>query len=74
MNWLLALMVLIVALLHQDFWQWTDKTLVFGFLPVGFAYHIAYAFLAALTMWMLVCFAWPHHLETVEPETREARP
>ena len=73
MKWLLALLVVIVALLHQDFWFWKDKTLVFGFLPIGLAYHIGYSFLAALTMWMLVRFAWPAHLETVEAETREAR-
>ena len=35
MNWLLALMVVVVALLHQDFWLWTDKRLVLGFVPIG---------------------------------------
>lgn len=74
MNWLLALLVIVVALLHQDFWNWTSKTLVFGFLPIGLAYHIGFSFLAALTMWVLVRFAWPAHLEAVVPEAREARP
>jgi hypothetical protein len=73
MQWLLALLVIVVALLHQDFWLWTDKSLVFGFVPIGLAYHIAYSFLAALTMWVLVRFAWPRHLESVEVEPREAR-
>jgi hypothetical protein len=63
MTWLVALVVLAVALLHQDFWLWTNKTLVFGFLPIGLAYHIGFSFLASLTMWMLVRFAWPSHLE-----------
>ncbi|MDQ3814929.1 MAG: hypothetical protein M3347_13375 [Armatimonadota bacterium] len=67
MKWLLTLWVLVVALLHQDFWWWKDKTLVFGFLPVGLAYHVFYAFLASLTMWILVRFAWPSHLERFEP-------
>ena len=74
MKWLLALVVLLVVVLHQDFWLWKDKSLVFGFLPIGLAYHIGYSFLASLTMWMLVRFAWPHQLEAVEVETREARP
>lgn len=68
MNWLLALLVIVVALLHQDFWNWTNKSLVFGFLPIGLAYHIGFSFLAAFTMWVLVRFAWPHHLEAVETE------
>ena len=34
--------VLVLALLHQDFWLWDDATLVAGFLPIGLAYHAAY--------------------------------
>jgi hypothetical protein len=72
----LALGVLVVLLLHQDIWFWTDKSLLYGFLPIGLAYHIGYSFLAALTMAALVHFAWPHDLERIEsigprPEVRE---
>jgi len=63
MKWLLVVLVVVVAALHQDFWQWKDKTLVFGFLPIGLAYHIMYSLLAAATMWVLVRFAWPSQLE-----------
>jgi hypothetical protein len=73
MKWLLALVVIVVALLHQDFWLWDDKSLVFGFLPIGLAYHIGYSFLAALTMWMLVRFAWPTQLDAVDAETEGGR-
>jgi hypothetical protein len=68
MKWLLALGALVVVLLHQDIWFWRDKTLVFGFLPIGLAYHIGYSLLAALTMAAMVRFAWPLVLET---EARE---
>lgn len=34
---LLALVLLFV--LHQDFWQWSDGSIVLG-LPVGLTYHI----------------------------------
>jgi len=60
---LLTLMVAAVILLHQDFWFWTDKTLVLGFLPIGLAYHVGFSFLAAAAMWVLVRFAWPASLE-----------
>jgi len=64
---LLVLLVVGVYVLHQDFWNWTNKELVFGFLPVGLAYHAGYSVLAAITMALLVKFAWPKHLEDVEP-------
>ena len=38
----LLLVVAVVALygLHQDYWFWRQaRPLVFGFLPVGLAYH-----------------------------------
>ncbi len=65
---LLTLLVAGVYLLHQDFWNWKKaEPLVFGFLPIGLAYHAAYSVLAAITMAILVKFAWPKHLENVEP-------
>ncbi len=73
MKWLLALVVLAVALLHQDIWFWKDKTLVFGFLPIGLAYHAAYCLLASLTMWMLVHFLWPTQLEEAEQHVIRVR-
>ncbi|MFN3651082.1 MAG: DUF3311 domain-containing protein [Armatimonadota bacterium] len=66
MKWLLGFLVLGVILLHQDTWLWTDKTLVFGFLPIGLAYHFAYCLLASALMWVLVRFAWPRELEVAE--------
>lgn len=52
-----ALMVL--ALLHQDFWQWNDPTIVLGFLPIGLAYHTAYCILAAIIWHLAAKYAWP---------------
>jgi hypothetical protein len=64
----LTLLILAVYFLHQDFWNWkTSEPLVFGFLPIGLAYHAGYSVLAAIMMAVLVKFAWPKHLESVEP-------
>ena len=68
MKWLLTLMVLVVYALHQDIWNWHDRTLVLGFLPIGLAYQAGYSILAAVMMAVLVRLAWPGHLEDVEPE------
>jgi uncharacterized protein DUF3311 len=63
----LTLLVLGVYVLHQDNWNWKkSEPLVFGFLPVGLAYHVGYSILAAVTMAILVKFAWPKHLESIE--------
>ncbi len=64
---LLTLLVAAVVCLHQDFWLWSDRTLLLGFLPVGFAWHLAYCLLAAAAMALLVRFAWPAHLEDEPP-------
>ncbi len=70
---LLTVLVIAVYLLHQDFWNWKCATpLIFGFLPVGLAYHAAYSILAAFTMFLLVKLAWPKHLEGVQG--REVQP
>jgi hypothetical protein len=65
---LLTLLVLLVYALHQDFWNWRKiEPLIFGFLPVGLAYHAAYSVLASILMAVLVRFAWPAHLEEIQP-------
>ncbi len=69
---LLLVMVVMVYALHQDFWNWRRfEPLVLGFLPIGLAYHAAYSLLAAVTMALLVKFAWPAHLEETIPTGRE---
>jgi hypothetical protein len=68
---LLTLLILAVYLLHQDFWNWRKaEPLVFGFLPVGLAYHAGYSLLASILMAILVKFAWPARLEQGEPGQR----
>jgi len=58
----ILLTVAVVALyaLHQDVWNWrTAHPLVFGFLPIGLAYHAAFCLAAAALMGLLTRFAWP---------------
>jgi len=65
---LLFLLILAMYVLHQDFWNWKNAELVFGFLPVGLAYQVGYSIAAAIMMAILVKFAWPKQLESTEPE------
>ena len=66
-KFLLFLLIAVVYVLHQDFWNWrTAYPLIFGFLPIGLAYHAAYSILAAIMMAILVKAAWPKHLENID--------
>ena len=66
---LLASLVVVLYLLHQDFWFWrTPRPLVFGFLPIGLFYHVVYTLAVVALMWLLVKFAWPSHLESASEE------
>lgn len=67
-KYLLWLLVLAVYALHQDFWNWEKADpLLFGFVPIGLAYHAAYSCVATALMWVFVKCAWPAYLENVEP-------
>jgi hypothetical protein len=70
---LLFLLVALVYAAHQDLWNWRQPgPMVFGFLPIGLAYHAAYSVAAAVMMAVLVRFAWPKGLE--ERETSPTQP
>jgi hypothetical protein len=57
--------VALLGILHYDFWWWADRSLVFGFLPIGLFYHAAYTVACSALMWLLVRHQWPAHLERV---------
>ena len=66
--------MLLVYALHQDFWFWRSaRPLVFGFLPIGLAYHAAYTLGISLLMLYLVRHRWPAHLETDPSRPRDQR-
>ena len=71
---LLTALVILVYILHQDFWNWKRaEPLIFGFLPIGLAYQAAYSIVAALMMAVLVRTIWPKHLEDIDPEDKSQR-
>lgn len=54
---------IVLAVLHQDVWNWDNPDLVLGFLPVGLAYHAGYSLVAAAFWAVVLRFAWPTRLE-----------
>ena len=73
---LLAVAVVALYVLHQDFWFWNTPyflgVIPFGFIPIGLFYHACFSVAASLLMWMLVRYAWPSHLEQ-EIEQQEVK-
>ena len=60
----LTLLIAIFLVAHQDFWFWrATQPLLFGFLPVGLAYHAFYTLAVSALMLLLCRWAWPAHLE-----------
>jgi hypothetical protein len=73
-RYLVYLAAIVLYILHQDWWNWDNGTLIFG-MPVGLAYHVAFCVAASILMFSLVRFAWPGHLEIeaeeMHPERRD---
>jgi hypothetical protein len=59
MSRIIFVLVLLLIILHQDNWFWTDSRLVFGFMPIGLFYHACLSVAAALVWWLAVRIAWP---------------
>lgn len=55
--------VALLAVLHYDFWNWSDRTLVFGFMPIGLFFQALISIGAAAAWALVVKFAWPAHIE-----------
>jgi hypothetical protein len=70
-RWILYAAIVVLYVLHNDFWFWEDPRIVLG-LPVGLTYHIGYNLAAAVLLFLLVRFAWPSHLEVAVEQPAEA--
>lgn len=72
MKLIVWILVAVLIILHQDFWLWEDDSLVYGFLPIGLAYHIGIS-IAAAAVWMIACtFAWPEGVDDGSEESVES--
>ena len=66
-------LILLLAVLHQDFWSWDDsETLWFGFMPVGLGYHALISITAAALWALAIRFCWPHDVDDLETPRENA--
>lgn len=56
-RWVLLLLLLLL-IVHQNYWLWSDDSLVLG-LPVNLLYHVLLCLLASAVMFIVLKRAWP---------------
>ena len=67
--------IVLLAILHQDFWWWDNSTtLVFGFIPVGLAYHAGISLTAGILWALALRFCWPTGVDEIEESTDSSSP
>jgi hypothetical protein len=64
MRYVVAALIALLIVLHQDFWNWhTYEPLVLGFIPVGLAWHVGISLAAAVVAFLAVRYCWPEGLD-----------
>lgn len=56
---IIAVLVILLLILHQDNWFWTESWTVLGFLPIGLFWHVLISIAAALLWALATKIAWP---------------
>ncbi len=63
-----------LIIVHQDFWFWdTYEPLVFGFMPIGLAYHVLISILAAVVWFLATKYCFPIDVGELETENTSSQ-
>ncbi|MFI4876119.1 MAG: DUF3311 domain-containing protein [Blastopirellula sp. JB062] len=68
MKYLVWSLVVALIILHQDYWNWDNAELVWGFFPLTLLYQVCISLGAGFTWFLAVKFAWPQELEYIEQQ------
>ena len=67
MRYLVYGIVVLLMVLHHDYWNWhTHEPLLFGFVPIGLAWHMGISIGAGLVWALAVAFAWPRDVDVLD--------
>ena len=62
-------LIVMLAILHQDFWWWdTARPVIAGVVPIGLAYHAFVSIAAACLFALATKYCWPTDLDDDTPE------
>lgn len=73
-------LIVLLAIVHQDFWWWDDyEPLVLGFVPIGLAWHAGISLAAGVLWYLATIYCWPKELDEeddsfVMASSEEGRP
>ncbi|MBI1826936.1 MAG: hypothetical protein HY287_15825 [Planctomycetes bacterium] len=68
-------LLFLLAVLHQDFWNWNRiDPLIFDFIPIGLAYQIGVSIVAAILWAFAVHYCWPKDVDVPDSEAFDATP
>ena len=73
MKYVVVALIVLLAILHQDFWWWDSRQTLFGFLPIGLAWHAGISIAAGLVGLLAVTTCWPTHLDSDETNAETAK-
>ncbi len=68
MKYFVPAMIVALVVLHQDYWQWDQATLDFGFIPRALTYHAALSLMAAASWAVAVRWCWPRETAIGTPD------
>ncbi len=58
-RYIIAGLVLLLIVLHHDYWNWDNRNVVFGYIPVTLFYQVCISVGASATWWLATKIAWP---------------
>lgn len=58
-RWIVLIMVALLIIAQQDYWQWSNTSLLMGFLPYSLAWHMGVSVAAAAGWFVVTLVAWP---------------
>ena len=66
-RWMLYIGLVVLFLLHNDFWLWGNPQRVIG-LPIGLLYHIGFCVAASILMMLIINHALPSQPQDEETD------
>lgn len=74
MKRLVLALVLLLLVLHQDFWWWDRiDPLAFGFMPIGLTSHVVLSILTSVILALAVKYCWPADVDVAEHQAAARR-
>jgi hypothetical protein len=74
MKRLVIVLVVLLFVLHQDFWWWDRiDPLAFGFMPIGLTSQVVLSILTAVVFALMVKYCWPRDVNVAQNEIPSRR-